>query len=78
MLSKIILYVFLVPVSAVITTKMTDLLADSIYYAATDEIYLFGSMWLGLLFITASVIYLGIVEVLDFIDNRPRRPLRNR
>ena len=62
----------------ILNSQMGSLLAKSINYGDSQEIYLFGSIWLGLLGISIILAVASIKEFIEYNEHRPRKPLRNK
>ena len=60
------------------TSQIGALLATAINYGYTEEIYLFGSIWLGLLSISIILGTMAVREFVEYNEHRPRKPLRNK
>jgi hypothetical protein len=62
----------------ILNSQMGLLLAEAINFGTTEQIYVFGGIWLGLLGISIILAVASIKEFIEYNENRPRKPLRNR
>ncbi len=60
------------------TSAISTLFAEAIHLGSAEEIWLFGSIWFVLLINSLVLAGVAIKEIMDYNDNRPRYPLRNR